>query len=232
MEESKERFESLIVKTGTRTSPGKSECWFLTTKPEKATGYSMFQTNYMLGIGISMGHQASYYFFKDQMYRPSRQAPLSHLCEKRSEGEDTGMHRRCVNPDHLEISTIAKNIAERDNTYQREKQSGENGGTALFTNDQARAIQKRHIEGEEYADIALSFGVDRRTIEKICIGKTYPALGDCRPIILANKEARNKEIILAVSEGVSRKDIISKYKVSGGFISGLIKKVHIPPLPT
>lgn len=225
MEESKKRFESLIVKTNTRTSPGKTECWFLTTKPEKTTKYSIFQTIHVTGLGMTYGHQASYYFFKDQAYRPSRQAPISHLCEKLAEGEKTGAHRRCVNPEHLELSTIVKNIAERNNTYQREKQSGENGGNARFTNDEARAIQRRHIAGEEYVDIAASCDppVCRKTIEKICIGATYPDLGDCRPIIAAAKEARNKAIVLEASQGVARKDLIVKYKVSGSFICGLIK---------
>ena len=231
MEEAKEHFEKLIVKTGTRTSAGMSECWFMTTQPEKKTKYSVYQTNYIKGLGMSYGHQASYYFFKDQTYRPSRQAPLGHLCEKRSEVEDVGAHRRCVNPEHLELTTIAKNATTRDNSYQREKQSGENGGTSLFTNDQARAIQKRHIAGEEYADIASSFTppVSRRTIERICIGQSYPELGDCRPIIVANKKARDEEIIRDVTQGVSRKDIIAKYNVSGGFISGLIKKSKAEP---
>jgi len=231
MEEAKENFKSLIITAGTRKSPGiETECWWMTTKPEKTTKYAVYQSNYIKGLGMSYGHQASYYFFVDTEYRPSRQKPMGHLCEKRNDGEEVGIHRRCVNPNHLKwCNSIQDNIDDRDNTYQRLKQSGENCSTSTFTNEQARAIQKRHIAGEEYKDIALDFSCSRKTIEKICIGETYidATGGDCRPIIEANKKARNKAIIEELEGGMSRKDIIAKYKISGGYITGLLKKsVH------
>ena len=195
-----------------------SECWFFLGKT-KTNGYCHYQKNTVKQLGITYAHQASYYLFKDQSYRPSRETPLRHLCE----GGEAGSHRCCVNPDHLVIGSIQENIADRDNNRGKYQLKGEDVGTSKFTLEQCKAIQKRYIDGEEYAEIASALGVNRRTIERICIGKTY-GLPDCRITLAKMKEELDNKIKQLLSEGKSYSEISKQVGKSASYISGVKNK--------
>lgn len=219
MEEAKKDFERKINKGSGRKIGTLSECWFFTTKPSKRDGYCNYKTDFAKHHGIIYAHQAAYFFFKDQTYKPNRATPIRHLCE----GGKVGSHRTCCNPDHLELGTIAQNMADRDANLGAYQSKGENVPTAKFSKEQAEQIQARYLAGEEYAQIATTLNVNRRTIERICIGQTY-GLPDCRIILANRKGALDKSILELVSLGKSYKDISKEVSRSQSYISGVVKK--------
>ena len=80
------------------------------------------------------------------------------------------------------------------------------------------------MKGEEYQDIAKSLEVNRRTIERICVGDTYKELGDVRPLIKKQNEDNDKKIIEMNKEGKCRKEICEKCKRSPSYVSGIITR--------
>jgi len=173
MELERLKFLSRVNQSSGRKIRELSECWFSINKPSKRDGYCNYQTDWAKENGVIYAHQAAYKLFKDENYKPSREHPCSHLCESK----DDTLHRRCCNPEHLEIvNSIAENIAERDKVkgnYQSIKTGGTNNGFSKFTSEDVIKIKQLREEGKYYKDIALLYGVSRRTIEKLCLGKTY-----------------------------------------------------------
>jgi len=148
-----------------------SECWLWEGSPH-SSGYGNYQSNYAKNKGITYAHQASYHFFKDNLYKPTRENPCSHLCES----SDVGVHRLCVNPDHLVLKSITENVADRDanhGSYQRLKTGGVNNGNAKFNEEQLQQIKFLRESGMFYKDIAEQFGCHKKTIERIFTGQHY-----------------------------------------------------------
>jgi hypothetical protein len=172
MELDRLKFLARVNKTSGRKINDLSECWLWTGKPNTA-GYGCWQTDYAKEKGLHFAHQAAYFHLKDDTYRPSREHPCSHRCE----GGEVGSHRMCVNPDHLYIAgSIQENMADRQanhGNYQKKKTGGARNGTAAFTDEQKEEIRALRATGVFYKDIAEQYGVNRRTIEKLCLGKTY-----------------------------------------------------------
>ena len=169
-------YERLKFLTKVNQSSGRkvndlSECWLWKLKLNK-DGYGQYQTDFAKERGLNYAHQAAYYLFKDQTYKPDRQTPLSHLCET----TDVGSHRACVNPDHLTLATIQENIALRDQNlgnYQAKKTAGLKSGSSKLDKDKYNKIIELRKAGKMYKEIAEEFGLNRRTVERICLGKTY-----------------------------------------------------------
>lgn len=172
MELEKLKFLTRVNKTSGRKINDLSECWFWTGKAHSA-GYGMYQTDYAKEKGVRYAHQASYHLLKDATYKPSREHPCSHRCE----GGEVGSHRMCVNPDHLYIAlSIKENIADRQanhGNYQRIKTGGAKSGSAKFSDKQIEEIIALRSTGVFYKDIAVRYNVNRRTVERICLNKTY-----------------------------------------------------------
>jgi hypothetical protein len=149
-----------------------SECWF-GKGSVRSSGYMSYQTDWAKANGVIYAHQASYKLFKDEKYTPSRDHPCSHLCENK----DDTLHRMCCNPDHLYIAnSIAENIADRDKikgNYQSTKTSGCNSGSSKFSQEDIKEIQALREKGMLYKDIAERYKCNRRTIERLCLKKTY-----------------------------------------------------------
>jgi transposase len=166
------KFLSRVNQSSGRKIRELSECWFSINKP-KPDGYCNYQTDWAKENGVIYAHQASYKLFKDESYKPSREHPCSHLCESK----DDILHRRCCNPEHLYIAnSIAENIADRDRTkgnYQSVKQSGCKSGNSKFSEEDVKKIIALREEGMWYKHIAERFKCSRRTIEKLCLKKTY-----------------------------------------------------------
>ena len=172
MELERLKFLTKVNKVSGRKIKDLSECWFYKGKPDKRDGYCRFQTDWAKENGVIYAHQASYRLFKDETYTASREKPCSHLCESKDYS-----HRICVNPDHLYIAnSIAENVADRDanrGSYQSLKTSGLKSGSSIFTKEQIDEIRKLREEGMFYKDIAEKFNCNRRTIERLCLNKTY-----------------------------------------------------------
>lgn len=172
MELERLKFLQKVNKKSGRVVKDLSECWFWKGAPDKRDGYCRFQTDWAKRTGCIYAHQAAYKLFRDENYTPSRTNPCSHRCES-NEYE----HRICVNPEHLYIAaSIAENMADRDENrgnYQAEKTAGVKNGNAKFTEEQKAEIFKKREEGMLYKEIAEEYGVNRRTIERLCLGRTY-----------------------------------------------------------
>lgn len=172
MEIEREKFLRRINKFSGRKIRDLDECW-LWTFGKHSSGYAQYQSGWAKENGCIYAHQSAYKLFKDESYKPSREHPCSHLCES---ADDT-RHRICCNPNHLYIAnSIKDNITDRDRikgNYQAIKTSGCKSGNSIFTPEQIKEIIKLRQDGEYYIEIAERFGCSRRTIEKICLGKTY-----------------------------------------------------------
>jgi hypothetical protein len=171
METQRKRFLDKVNQNSGRKIRDLTECWLWKGK-KHTSGYAQWQSDWAKENKVLYCHQSSYKLFKDANYTPSREHPLSHLCE----GEDYE-HRICCNPDHLYVAkSIAENVADRDanrGSYQTHKTAGTKSGSALFTKEQLQDIRKKREDGMYYAEIAEEYNCCRRTIEKICLGKTY-----------------------------------------------------------
>lgn len=172
MESEKAKFLKRINQTSGRKIRDLSECW-LWNWGVHSSGYAQYQSKWAKENGVIYAHQASYKLFKDATYESSREHPCSHLCESK----DDILHRICCNPEHLYIAnSIAENIADRDRiqgSYQSVKTSGCKSGSAKFTEEDVKKIIALREEGMWYKHIAERFNCSRRTIEKLCLKKTY-----------------------------------------------------------
>ena len=173
MELERLRFMTKVNQNSGRKIRDLSDCWIWKGKPDKRDGYCRNQTDWAKENGVTYAHQSAYKLFKDSEYKPSREHPCSHICE--SPGDYS--HRLCCNPDHLYIAnSVAENIADRDanrGNYQSIKTAGTRNAFSIFTKEQLDEIRKLRQEGKYYKDIAEQFNCNRRTIERICLGKSY-----------------------------------------------------------
>lgn len=85
----------------------------------------------------------------------------------------------CVRPDHLFLGKQADNMADMMKKGRGVQHTGVDHGNAKFTKQQVDNIRKRYRKGAKKGSgaagvIAAEFGVDRHTIQRIAIGKTYP----------------------------------------------------------
>jgi hypothetical protein len=169
MEKDREQFLRKVNKNSGRQIGTLSECWLWTGKPH-TSGYGNYQSDYSKHAGTLYAHQAAYHFFKDPTYRPSRENPCSHRCE----GGEARSHSLCVNPDHLYIAgSIKENIADRDAHLGSYQPKGAKANNSKFTEEQIKEIRALRETGMMYKDIAAKFTVNRRTIERICLNRTY-----------------------------------------------------------
>ena len=119
-------------------------------------GHGGLYCNLSKNLGITSAHRLSMYLFKplewkDELY-------VLHSCDR----------PQCVNPAHLRMGTQQENIQEAGD---RGRISGTNNGNAKFTNEQIQEIIALRKRGNFYDTIAQRFNCNRRTIEKICLGK-------------------------------------------------------------
>lgn len=172
MELERLKFMTRVNQTTGRKIRDLNECWFWKGQPRN-NGYCMYQTDWAKENGVIYAHQAAYKLFRDASYIPSREHPCSHMCESPTDYA----HRQCCNPAHLYIAnSIAENVADRDanrGSYQSVKTSGSKCATACFTSEQKTEILKLREEGMMYKDIAARYKCNRRTIERLCLGRTY-----------------------------------------------------------
>ena len=76
-------------------------------------------------------------------------------------------NRICVNPNHLELGTRKQNVADMIERFPGKPCNRK------FEKEQIEEIKALRQSGLMYKEIAERFNCNRRTIEKICLNKTY-----------------------------------------------------------
>jgi uncharacterized protein (DUF433 family) len=145
-----ERFMRRVNKNGKVVSESLGNCWeWLGGKYN--TGYGQLIRNIW---GEETTHRWSYKHFHN--VELTSDILVRHRCD----------NRICVNPNHLEEGTKQQNI--QDMIDRHPQPCGRK-----FNKEQVEEILMYRSLGMIYKDIAEHYGVSRRTIEKLCLGKTY-----------------------------------------------------------
>ncbi len=79
-------------------------------------------------------------------------------------------NRKCINPEHLELGTIA------DNNRDIWERGRENITNRKFNEHEVKTIMFRLINGEKQTDLAEEYGVSLSTINHIKTGRSYKRL--------------------------------------------------------
>lgn len=75
-------------------------------------------------------------------------------------------NRLCVNPGHLTAEPKQENIKQKNERHPKPN-------NRAFTKEQVLEIKTLRESGMIYREIAEKYGVNRRTIEKLCLERTY-----------------------------------------------------------
>lgn len=130
--------------------------WCGTKNP---AGYGIIQTDWAKEMKTQYAHRISYMLFKGDL----NGLDILHSCD----------NPKCVNPSHLRLGTQAENNKDRDEKGRHKALSGLEHGSSIFNKQQIDDIRKMRSEGIYYKDIAEKYNCNRRTIERICLNKTY-----------------------------------------------------------
>jgi hypothetical protein len=145
-----DRFLKRVNKNGKIVSPELGNCWEW-TGAKYLTGYGELHHKTW---DAHTTHAWSYMHFNDEIIPDGLE--VRHKCD----------NRICCNPDHLELGTRKQNV---DDMLERHpKPCGRK-----FTKEQVLEIKALRAEGKYYKDIAALYDCSRRTIEKLCLMKTY-----------------------------------------------------------
>jgi hypothetical protein len=152
MEKQKKQFLSKVNQTET--------CWEWEGFCDNF-GYGRIQTNWakeLSSCSCPRTHRISHLLFKGEI----GDKDVLHSCD----------NRKCVNPDHLRLGTQVENNIDRDTRGRHITLQGEHHGSSKFTQEQVNEMINLRDTGMFYKDIAVQFNCNRRTIERILLGKT------------------------------------------------------------
>jgi len=132
-------------------------CWDWTAS-KGTKGYGQFSTGTRETQKIEMAHRVSWTLFRGPI---PEGLVVRHICR-----------HKCVNPDHLELGTVAENNKDmvRDGTSCR----GARNGQTKLTAEQVQDIRRR--EGEFQYSLAKEFGVSQALVGLIRSGKRWSHL--------------------------------------------------------
>jgi hypothetical protein len=142
-----ERFMRRVNKEGPIVREELGKCWLWAgNKYPESYGQLLKRV-----WGERLTHRWSYAHHKGEIPEGKM---VRHICDV----------RLCVNPDHLELGDAIDNV--HDMLLRNEKAFGRK-----ITNKQKEEILKLRASGQTYKQIAQIYNVNRRTIEKLCLGK-------------------------------------------------------------
>ena len=76
-------------------------------------------------------------------------------------------NRICVNPDHLELGTRKQNVSDMLTRFPGKPCNRK------FDASERDKIRQLRLEGKTYQELATEFNCNRRTIERLCLNKSY-----------------------------------------------------------
>jgi hypothetical protein len=145
-----DRFLRRVNKQGKKVSEELGYCWEW-TGGKYSNGYGQLLETVW---GESYTHRWSY------KYHHKKEIPegyeVCHACD----------NRLCVNPHHLSAEPKQENIRQKNERHPKPNNRS-------FTKEQVEEIKVLRGTGVFYKDIAEKFNCNHRTIEKICLNKTY-----------------------------------------------------------
>ena len=146
-----DRFLRRVNKQGKIVSEELGHCWEW-LGADYTTGYGqLLKTTW----GEDTTHRWSYKYFKKEEIPDKKD--VRHKCD----------NRICCNPDHLELGDRKENVKDM---LERNKN---NPCGRKFDKKQIEEIKKIREEGKTYQEIATLYNCNRRTIERLCLNKTY-----------------------------------------------------------
>jgi hypothetical protein len=134
--------------------PSESKCWEWKLKTEGGYGRVVIRRERM------MAHRFSWTITNGPV--PTGLFVL-HKCD----------NRKCCNPAHLFLGTIAENNADRDAKGRHKPIYGEANGLAKLTHEKARAIRYEYASGASQSRLADKFGVNQKAIWLIVHNVTW-----------------------------------------------------------
>jgi len=195
--------------SGIRLNNLETECWEWTGCTD-LLGYGQIQTKYAKEIGTTKTHRISYWLFKGPF---DKKLDVLHQCD----------NRKCVNPEHLKLGTQAENNKERDERGRHKALRGTKNGYSKLTEEDITEIYELRKTGMIYKVIGEKFNVTRRTIERLCVGKTYNQV-DTRVNLELIKQERNEKLKQLRKEGKTYAEISSLVGLSQSCICNIINK--------
>lgn len=190
--------------SGVRLNNLQTECWEWEGCIQD--GYGQIQTKYAKEFGSIKAHRISYWLFNGEF---DKNLDVLHQCD----------NAKCVNPQHLRLGTQTDNNRERDERGRQTILRGVEHGSSIFTDIEVEEIRRRRVAGEQYKDIAEHYGCNRRTIERLCVGKTYDGV-DLRE----QKKQEEREAVRRLrEEGLTIRQIAEQLDISASKICNLLK---------
>lgn len=183
------------------------DCWIWTGCID-ARGYGVYQSDLTKKLRITKAHRLSMYVFKPTEW--NHELDVLHSCD----------NTICVNPNHLRMGTQTENNNERDARGRQVGLSGAKSGSAKFTDDKIKEIIELRKTGKTYPEIAKIYDVNRKTIERICIGDTGYSAGVEKP---SRVELISGNVIEYTNAGMTVDEICSKLKTSSATVAAIRK---------
>lgn len=183
------------------------DCWIWTGSFSK-DGRGVYQTDLTKKLKIIKAHRLSMYLFKPTEW--NCKLDVLHSCD----------NPICVNPNHLRMGSQTENNKDRDTRGRQVALSGSKSGTAKFTDNQIKEIIELRKTGKTYPKIAEIYKVNRRTIERICIGDTGYSMGIEKP---SRIELISGNVIEYTNAGMTTDEICKKLKTSSATVAAIRK---------